>query len=101
MTIPPSKLNAECIVRRESSVICAAAGEDLVMVSIENGFYYGVSDVAREVWRELERPVQVSHLLDRLCANYDIDRRTCERDTLAFLDQLLAERLLQVTDAVA
>ena len=49
-------LSLDSIVQRDPNVIAAEAEQDLVMVSIANGFYYGVSDVAREIWEAIERP---------------------------------------------
>jgi len=77
-------LNLDCIVQRDPDVIAAEADQDLVMVSIANGFYYGVSDVAREIWEAIERPKKISDLIDDLAASYNIDRSTCEEETLSF-----------------
>src|SRR5262249_49520830 len=92
----PQMLNLDCIVQRDPDVIAAEAGPDLVMVSITNGLYYGVSDVARELWRAIEHPKKISDLIDDLVATYNIDRSKCEEETLSFLEDLLTERLLQV-----
>jgi hypothetical protein len=91
-------LSLDSIVQRDPDVIAAEAERDLVMVSIANGFYYGVSDVAREIWEAIERPRKVAGLVEDLIATYDIDRSSCEEQTLSFLENLLAERLLQVED---
>jgi len=91
-------LNLDCIVQRHPDVIAAEAGEDLVMVSLANGVYYGVSDVAREIWEAIEHPRMISDLIDDLATTYKIDRSKCEQETLAFLEDLLAERLVQVKD---
>jgi hypothetical protein len=91
-------LNLDCIVQRDPDVIAAEADRDLVMVSIANGFYYGVSDVAREIWEAIEHPKKVSELIDDLAVTYNVDRSTCEAETLSFLEDLLTEHLLQVKD---
>ena len=85
-------------MQRDPEIIAAEADQDLVMVSIANGFYYGVSDVAREIWEAIERPKKVSDLIDDLTATYNVDRSKCEEETLSFLEDLLTERLLQVRD---
>jgi hypothetical protein len=90
------KLNLHSVVQRDPDVITGEAGEDVVMVSIDNGQYYGVSEVAREIWQALERPRTVSDLISDLVVNYNVDRTVCEKETLLFLEELLAERLLQV-----
>ena len=90
------KLNLHNVVQRDPDVIAAEAGEDVVMVSIEKGQYYGVSGIAREIWQAIERPRMVSDLISDLVVNYNVDRAACERETLLFLEDLLAEHLLQV-----
>ena len=94
----PQTLNLDSIVQRDPDVIAAEADQDLVMVSIENGAYYGVSDVAREIWEAIERPIKISDLIDDLTATYNVDRSSCEEQTLSFLESLLSEHLLQVRD---
>jgi Coenzyme PQQ synthesis protein D (PqqD) len=91
-------LTLDCIVQRDLNIIAAEADQDLVMVSIANGAYYGVSDVAREIWESIEHPKKISDLIDDLTASYNIDRSSCEEQTLSFLESLLSERLLQVRD---
>lgn len=94
----PQMLNLNCIVQRDPDVIAAEADRDLVMVSIANGLYYGVSDVAREIWETIERPKKLSDLIDDLAGKYNIDRTTCEQETLSFLEDLRTEGLLKVSD---
>jgi hypothetical protein len=93
-----SKLNLNCIVQRDPDVLAATVDQDIVMVSIANGFYYGVSDIARGIWEAIERPKRISDLVDELTETYNVDRSRCEEETLLFLDDLLTERLLQVKD---
>jgi len=94
----PQMLNLSCVVQRDPDVIAAEADQDLVMVSIANGLYYGVSDVAREIWEAIESPKKISDLIDDLVGTYDIDPTTCKEETLSFLEDLRTEGLLKVSD---
>jgi hypothetical protein len=94
----PQTLKLDSIVQRDNDVISAEADQDLVMVSIAKGAYYGVSDVARQIWEAIEHPKRISDLIDDLTAIYDIDRNSCEQETLSFLESLRVENLLQVRD---
>jgi len=89
-------LNLNCVVQRDPEVVGAEADQDLVMVSIANGLYYAVSDVAREIWENIERPKKISDLIDHLAGTYNIDRTKCEEETLSFLEDLRIEGLLKV-----
>jgi hypothetical protein len=94
----PNMLDLQCVVQREPEIVAAEADKDLVMVSIANGSYYAVSDVAREIWEAIERPRKVSDLIDDLAKSYDIDRTICQTETLSFLEDLRSEGLLKVSD---
>ena len=52
----PQGLRTDWVVQRDSDIIAAEADQDLVMVSIEKGFYYGLSNVGREIWEAIEHP---------------------------------------------
>ena len=94
-------LTLNSIVQRNPEVIAAEADQDLIMVSIATGHYYGVSDVARDIWDAIESPKRVSDLVDDLTASYRIDSSSCGDQTLSFLEALLDEGLLQVKDGSA
>ena len=94
-------LTLNSIIQRDPEVIAAEADQDLVMVSVATGSYYGLSDVAREIWDAIGRPKRISDLVDHLTTSYQIDSFLCEEQTLSFLEALLDEGLLQVKDASA
>jgi hypothetical protein len=94
-------LTLNAIIQRDPEVIAAEADQDLIMVSVATGCYYGLSDVAREIWDAIERPKRISDLIDDLTANYKIDPISCEQQTLSFLEALRDEGLLQVKDGPA
>jgi hypothetical protein len=91
-------LTLDSIIQRDPEVIAAEADQDLIMVSVATGHYYGVSDVARAIWNAIERPKRVSDLVQDLTGSYHIDPSSCEDQTLSFLETLLEEGLLQVKD---
>ena len=97
----PQMLNLDRVVQRDPDVLAGEADQDLVMVSIANGLYYGVSDVAREIWESIEVLKKIRDLVDDLVATYNIDRTTCEQETLSFLEDLRTEGLLKVSDGPA
>ncbi len=89
------------VVQRHPDVIGAEAGEDVVMVSIANGKYYAVADVAKEIWRSIQQPITVAALVEELMKKYNVSREECERDTVSFLRHLLSEHLLVTRNAQA
>jgi hypothetical protein len=94
-------LTSNSIIQRDSDVLVAEAGQDLIMVSIATGYYYGLSDVGRKIWDAIEHPKKVSDLIDDLRSSYHVSPSSCEEQTLTFLETLLAEGLLKVNEALA
>jgi hypothetical protein len=94
-------LTVTSIIQRDPEVIAAEADQDLIMVSIASGYYYGISDVAREIWDAIESPKRISDLIQDLTTTYNIDRTSCEDQTLSFLETLLKEGLVRVKDGPA
>jgi hypothetical protein len=92
------ELTLDSIVQRDADVIAAEAGRDIVMICISNGLYYGVSDIAREIWEVVGDPIRVSDIIDKLISSYDINRSSCEEQTLSFLRDLISEGLLRIRD---
>ena len=73
----PQMLNLNCVVQRDPDTIAAEPDRDIVMVSIANCLYYGVSDVAREIWEAIEQPKKISDLVDDLTGTFNVDRAKC------------------------
>ncbi|MBE3134262.1 MAG: PqqD family protein, partial [Acidobacteria bacterium] len=48
------------------------------------------------IWELLEWPRRSDDIISTLGAEFDVDRATLERDTLAFLERLCTEGLVQV-----
>jgi Coenzyme PQQ synthesis protein D (PqqD) len=97
----PVMLTLNSIIQRDTEVMSSEADQDLIMVSIATGCYYGLSDVAREVWDAIESPKRVSDLVGGLTKSYNVNSSLCEEQTLSFLQTLLDEGLLQVKDGSA
>lgn len=73
--------------------------DEIVMINVDRGTYYGMEEVAKAIWELLAKPRKVASLCDDLQSRFDVDRETCERDTLAFLRELQKEELLHVHPA--
>jgi hypothetical protein len=91
-------LTLNSIIQRNPEIIAAEADKDIIMVSIATGHYYGLTDVAREIWDAIEYPKKVSDLVDELTTIYQVDLSSCEEQTFSFLEALLEEGLLKVKD---
>jgi hypothetical protein len=84
------------VLARSPGLLGATLGSEIVTMSVLSGRYFGLNDTARRIWELLESPRRSDDIIGTLDAEFDIDRATLERDTLAFLDRLCTEGLVQI-----
>ena len=87
---------AENTIERSGEVISSEVENELVMMSLENGKYYGIDSIGGDIWKMIEAPILISEICDRLMKEYNVDESTCKRDVFDFLDQLKEQRLIKV-----
>ena len=97
-----NQLTLETIIRRSDALLFSNLGDDIVMMDVELGAYYGLEAVAAQIWALTERPVSVRSVCERLMTEYEISPEQCQQEILAFLGDLLNHRIVQIvtrTDA--
>jgi Coenzyme PQQ synthesis protein D (PqqD) len=83
---------------RESKA--AALDDGVVVLSVRAGAYFGFNRVASEIWQMLAAPCRVGRIVDTLCESHDVDPQTAIRDVTPFLQTLLEQKLVRVSDPV-
>ena len=83
-------------VVRSEDFITSTIDNDLVMMSLEKGTYYGLDAVGSHVWDQLAQPVTVQTLCHQLTEMFDVDLEQCQQDVLAFLTELQKENMIHV-----
>jgi hypothetical protein len=80
---------------RSPDIIASEVDGELVLISIEDGKYFGLDTVGSEIWRLLEAPQSTNALVEALKAQFEGDADDVERDTLAFIDELATHALVR------
>ena len=83
-------------VSRSEDQLSAEIDNELVLMDIEQGNYFGLDAIGTDIWRRLDGPVVVSDLCAALGEEYDADADTIKRDVLALLERLIAEGLIEI-----
>ena len=91
-----SILTNNSFIRRNPELVSSDLDGETVMMSIENGEYFGLDSVGSRIWELLETPITVANLVDILVDEFEVSREECEADTIDFLNQLLDKHLLIV-----
>src|ERR1700684_3550714 len=89
--VAASRIADTTIISRSPSVITAEVDGEVVMMSIEQGQYFGLDDIGSDIWKRLDAPCAFADLIDRLAAHYEADRASIAADVRALLETM-AER---------
>lgn len=69
--------------------------EEIVLMSISQGEYVSLDEVASRIWELLKtKPQDLDSLCMALQEEFDIDSDTCRNDTLGFLGTMIAHKLV-------
>ena len=90
------QLTAASIISRSSELVCSDIDGEVVMMSIDNGKYYGLDLVGSRIWEVLEKAMPVSGLIDQMLLEFEVERETCEKDVMYFLQKLDDDNMLEV-----
>ncbi|MBW7452523.1 lasso peptide biosynthesis PqqD family chaperone [Paenibacillus sepulcri] len=69
-----------------------------VMMSVKTGKYYNLGQVGGRIWDIIGTPTAGTDIIAILTAEYDIEESECQRQVLAFLEQLRGEDLIRVEE---
>ena len=81
---------------QNKEVIQSRIGDEIVMLDVESGFYFGLNSVASVIWDMMKEKVDFDTMVDALMNEFDIDRSTCESDTLELLGQMAEKKIISI-----
>jgi Coenzyme PQQ synthesis protein D (PqqD) len=87
------------IARRDDLLTSELSDTELVMLNIDRSSYYGMEDTAKAIWHHLDEPRSIAAVCARLRTQFAVDQETCEREVLAFVNEMVKEELVHVVEA--
>ena len=83
----------EVVVRADDLVSSRLDGETVLM-SVDQGKYFGLDNVGSHIWDMIAQPRTVRQICDELMKQFKVDRAVCEADVTGFLEELQARSML-------
>ena len=77
-------------------VMTADFSQEIVLLNLMDGVYYGVDGVAARVWALLQSPIAVGTILETVADEFEVERSRCEREVRAFVQELVDRGLADV-----
>ena len=74
--------------QRVTEIVSTEMDGERVMMSLEQGAYFGLGGIGGTIWDVLAEPRSVAEIEAQIMAEYDVDAETCHADVAAFLADL-------------
>ena len=92
-------ISKDTIVVVSKELAAADLGDEVAILNTKNGVYYSLNPVGATIWSLIQEPRSVGDVCEALVTQYDVERDRCEHDTIAVLQQLAENELIDVVDA--
>ena len=80
---------------QNKAIVQSKIGEEVVMLDMDSGFYFGLNSVASVIWGLLVIEIGFEELINQLMAQFEVERSLCEADTKALLNQMLEKNIIR------
>jgi hypothetical protein len=87
----------ESVVLAAPTQVGCSLGEEVMILNLEDGVYYGLDAVGSRIWELLQKPRSVAEICEVLVEEFEVEKQRCEQDLLGFLRELHDARLIEVT----
>ena len=91
------QITSESTVAPTRRLVSADLGEEVILLHLENGLYYGLENVGARIWKLLQKPVKVGDIEGALLDEYDVEPETCHAEVVTLLQRLIDQNLVEVT----
>ena len=78
--------------------ISADLADEVAILNLKSGFYFGLNPVGTSIWKLIQEPTQVAEVRDALIREYDVDPARCEEDLLNLLQKMKDHDLVDIRD---
>ena len=97
-------MSADVVIKMDSKIVSDTKivfnemDGETIMMSIENGEYYGINSIGSRIWKLLETPQVASEICDTLLPDYDVTREQCAKDVLLFLNKMAEKGVIKIVN---
>jgi hypothetical protein len=89
-------LTRDSVVAATPHHVSADMGEEVILLHLENGLYFGLGNVGTRIWKLLQEPIKVREIEAVLLKEYDVEPERCQGEVMNLVTDLLGQGLVEV-----
>jgi hypothetical protein len=82
-------------IRIAEGVIHKNVGDEVILLDLDRGVYYGLDSVGARIWDLLQAGHAAGEVVETLLSEYEVTRAEAEQDVAALIEQLAGKGLLR------
>jgi hypothetical protein len=90
------QISLQSIIARNPEIIHNNIDGEVVIMSITKNNFYGIDKIGSHIWELLENSRSVDEIITVMMQDYEVERETCEKDVIDFLDEALKNELITI-----
>lgn len=94
-----SQLTVDSILIRSDDILESDLGTEKVMMSIEQGRYFGLNEVGKMIHDACDGKLTLGEVTQKLLEDFEVDPQECESKVLDFSAQLVGQGLLKLSSS--
>ncbi len=83
---------------QNKEVVQSKIGDEVVMLDVESGYYFGLNSVASVIWDMMKEKIDLNTLVENLMKEFEVDKETCESDTLELLAEMKEKKIIRIIE---
>ena len=87
-------MNLEMKLTIPQQVIFRQMGDEMVLLDLESGLYFGVDGVGQRIWETFAEGRNLEEAVAVVVAEYEVDQVQAQADVIAFVSDLVDRGLL-------
>ena len=89
-------LTTRAKLSRNIEIITNEIDDEILMMSIEDGKYYGLNPVGSEIWKLIEEPKTIEEIIPALMDIFDIVEESCRKESLDFIESMIKNNIILI-----
>lgn len=81
-----------------AQVLARAVGDEIVILDLAGGTYYGLDEVGARIWQLLSQGLALGSACDSVFNEYAVARDMLEQDAVRLVEDLIAKGLVQLRE---
>jgi Coenzyme PQQ synthesis protein D (PqqD) len=87
-------MNLDTIFAIPPEVQARTVGEEMAMLDLASGTYFGLDSVGMRLWQLLQEGMSLRQICDTMIEEFDVSREVLEQDVLALVRDLVDKKLV-------